>query len=458
MVDTASSFDGVVDQIIPLVPNIRVGSGQADGIPMFKDIFTGQYEAFDPWNLMAEDEINSTVMSIYGDKTHGKTTTAIAMAERFGGRRAGNRRIRITGDVHRVNDDIPEMDRLAKFYDTELIDLSSYELNLLDMAMGMKFSQQLGMVRRCLQHVFEKKFSVAEREALRIALKKVRKLFPESANLKLLAFVLRTMVDDDFIEVQRALHAQLQQEHGNDAAFSELSQNFLGHEQRKLTPGVKRACLHLASQIEELLDGEYRGIFGGKNSLKEVLSRRCVLFDYSSLSDEAIVLVQAMIWEWRAAALTNRDMRFHFDIDIHDENHKMWQFEVYAVAMSKYLKQARSYGTFIILITHRMQDYRTVGKTSSRVHQLATNMTGDIDMALIGHLDHKAAKEVAKRYNLSPMETEVITQQSRGRWALVVGTQRARFVELVLEPHELEDSYSNKANDRMAIMVNEVSA
>jgi hypothetical protein len=453
MADTTSSFDGVVDQIPPLVPAILVGGAQRDGIPLLVDVNTGEHQAFDPWNLNALRIVRSTVLMVYADIMHGKTTTAISMCERLGYRRGrGGRKLRITGDVHRLNDDVAEMEGLAQFYNTNLIDLSRYELNILDPKMKMTFPQLLGMLRRVLEHVFERKLSVAEREALRRGLRATQKLFGDATDLEKMAFVLRNMDSATFAELWLEKVAELVDKWQADQKAAALLAKARGSKHR-ITPGVLKACQNLASQIEELLDGEYRGVFGGQHSVSDVLEQRCVLFDYSRLSDEAKVIVQVMMWEWRAAGMVNNDPRFKFDIDIHDENHNNWQFEVYARAMHKYLKQVRSFGTFVILLTHRPQDYQSVGKKSSWVYQLATNMTRDIDMALVGRLDAEGVDAVAKHFPMSQTEKELIMSQGQGHWALFKGRNRPSFVRLELEDSEIVDTYSNKANDGMAVLL-----
>ena len=472
-----ATFDGIIDQSPPFMPATTTGGAQERGLPIFRDTNTREPEPFDPWNLKKEGRINSTVMATLAEKGHGKTTTNIVIATRLGARRAGTDKMRLTTDDHRRDDGTPEYEDLTKFFGTEQINLAEYQLNILDMAMGMKAHQQLGTLKACLEYTIGRKLKVPEAEALRYGLKKVRKLFPKDAELGLLSLALRNLGMGDVVGFQADIIGSLAQRHGNSPEFRKLVEEGAPKEKGdagnddqmslfgpslskkakkpqfgRQTKGLLDAAAELASMIEELIDGEYGQIFGGQHSLVEAMSQRMVAFDYSGLSEEAIMLMQTLMWEWKTAALVNKDKRFQFDIEIHDENYTMWQYPVYARAMHKYLKQIRSYGTFVIMSTHRLADYRTVGKKSSREYQLANNMLSDVGIWLIGKLDRMAAEEAGKRLRLSETEVEQIQGLTKGNWGLKIGSEAIRWVTVDLTPDEIEISASDGANDRMAIV------
>lgn len=441
----AQGFPGVVDHLALETPVVTSRRVQDRGLPVFINDDTGEPELFDPFLLKKEGRIRAPAMCILANRGHGKTTTNMHLAKTFSARKGRDGAVfRVSGDDHRRDDGRPEYQMLALDLGVEEVSLATYQLNCLDMAMGMTHAQQLGMVRVLLKHVFGNQLKPLHGEALRYALTIVRRDYPETAELELVPEILRTIEEDDIRELLREARRSLRSRHADNPKFQELQRRNV-----RLSKGILEASVELAGMLEELLDGEYAGIFGGQQSLAEILQRRFVIFDYSGLSEEAVMLVQSMMWFWRAAAIANQDFRFRFDMEFHDENYKLWQYEVYAKAMHQYLKQLRSHSTFVILDTHRLGDYETVGKKGSQTYKLATNAIREIDIFLIGLLDQASAEEAGEFLRLTPEEVAHIQRLKVGHWGLKIGSERIIWVRIDLTDSLKAASYSDDANDHM---------
>ncbi|MCA9325819.1 hypothetical protein KDA23_07240 [Candidatus Saccharibacteria bacterium] len=447
---------GTVDQTMPLQPVVTTGVGQDRGIPLLINSESREPMAFDPWNLRDDKETDSNVFGVMAKKGHGKTTLNIAISTRLGQRRAGKnseRKIRITIDDHRRDDGTPEYEALTKWYDAEQINLAEFGLNILDPEMLMTLSQQLGLLKSVLGYVFGiPRFSPIMSEALRYGLKKVLENYPKTADLRVMALGLRTLNSKEVARFRTESYMEAQQRHTDNPNFQAEVQRLKSGAGRFNEAGkLYRAAGKLASMIEDLLDGEYGEILGSSGSLAKRMSERVTSFDYSGLNDEQIALLQTVLWHWKTAAIINKDRRFEYDIEVHDENYMMWAFEVYANSMHRYLKQIRSRQTVVIMSTHRPSDYETVGSTDSQQYKQAMNMLHDIAGWFIGRLDRDAAEDIGRRLRLTADEIERIQHLEVGHWAYKIGDNPIVWTELVLVEEEELMALSDSANTSMAI-------
>lgn len=454
-------FDGVLETTTPLMPVVTTGDEQERGIPLFLNADDGHPFPFDPWNLRDDGDIDSCILGVLANKAHGKTSTARTIAVRLGQRDADGEEMRIAAANFRRDDDKPEYEDTADFFDSTQIKLEEFSINLLDMSMGMTYAQQLGLMKVVFGHIFGiPKFSPAQTEVLRYGLMKVRELFPKTADLGVMALGLRTLNKKEIVKYRDQIYASTAKKHGGDPNFLKLIAERDGETGGKPKYKAKKfvevgrlmqAAAELASMIEEAVGGEYGGIIGGSGSLAKVMEDRFISFDYSGLTDDQVALVETLLWYWKTAALINGDKRFEYHIEIHDENYMMWEFEVYARAMHRFMKQIRSKRTFLILLTHRFADWETVGKTDSHQYRLATNMSSDIDMWLIGKLDKAAAEDAGRRLKLTADEVAQIQNLELGHWGLKIGRKPIVWVRIAMTDTEHELSTSDSAVKKMVI-------
>lgn len=443
----SQGFSGTADEMALDIPAVTTQSIQPRGIPVFYNLDSGEPQPFDPWGLRQAGRVGSPAAAVVGDRGHGKTSLIMHIAMCFAARKGrGGAKFRINGDDHRRDNGVPEYQALAEDLGVEEVPLASYRLNCLDMSMGMTDAQQQGMIKELLKHVFGGKMKPLHSECLRYAIKIVRRDYPSSAELELLPEILRTITKTDIRGLLLDARSELPERHAGNQKFQDMQSRTV-----RLHGNILEAAVELASMIEELLDGEYAGIFGGRETLSQVLQNRFVMFDYSGLSDEAVMLVQSMMWYWRAAAIANQDFRFRFDMEFHDENYKLWAYPVYARAMHQYLKQLRAHSTFVVLSTQRLEDYETVGAKSSQIYRLATNAVKEVDIFLIGRQTPVSAEATGRRLRLTSEEVARIPTLKVGQWGLKIASEPIVWVGVKLTERLKVVSFSDDANNMMVV-------
>jgi hypothetical protein len=447
MTQQGKTFRSTVDDSTLFAPIVTTGGAQHHGIPIFVNADTGQPEPFDPWNLKASKRIASTVMGVLGEKGHGKTTFNIVMALRLQARMAGLRRMSVAINDMRRNDARPEYGKLCAYLGISEIPLGRHRLNFLDPDLGLSSAEQLELLTNSLEYALQRRLETIEIKALRYGLKKMSERFAGKEQLALLMASLRRLTQEDELRFQ----AQIEQAMYTASNDPEIA-SFLAEEIRP-TPGLLDSAVQLSNAIENLLDGQYGAMFGGSHSLASVLHDNdgLAVFDYSVLSSEATTQMLAAMWLVKTAAMQRGDHRLFFDVEIHDENYTLWRHLVYARAMHKLLKQVRATSTFIILNTHRLADYQTVGSTDSEQYKLATSMIDDIDMWLLGKHTPGAAEDTARRLELTREEQARLLKLDYGVWGLKIGTEPVRWVTIDLTEVEAEVTFSDDANESMAV-------
>lgn len=441
------SHDTTVDDTIQFAPTYTTGGATQQSIPLFVNADTGEPEDYDPAELKATGRVRSPVLCVLGEIGHGKTATSIAVAARYRLRRAGKggkRRMSMSIYDIRRNNARPEYKKLCDYLGIKQVPLSDFRLNMLAADLGMKPHELLLMVARSLQLELHRKLSTHEMKSLRHALKLLLEYFKDEADMAALMACLRRLKESVILRYESEIEQGAGGKHAERLAKMDRA---LGYK-AKLSSGLLKAAYELADTLENLLDGVYGEMFGGDHSLASIMkaNKGLVVFDFSELTEEALTQVMAMMWQVKTSAMRRGDHDLYYDIEVHDENHKFWRNLEYARAMYTFLKQIRSTSTFVILNTHRLRDYESVGAVGSEQYQLATNMIEDIDMWLLGRHTPTAAKDTQKHLDLTDEETERLPELERGVWGLKIGREPIRWVAVDLTEVEEDLTFSDDAN------------
>lgn len=452
------SFDGTVEMTTHFAPAVTPGGGQKRGILHLVDANTNEPFALDIWDLKAQGRCG-TVMGVLGKRGHGKTATNIFIAKRMRMRRAGRRskrRLSVSINDHRRNNARPEYLKFCQYIGVEEIPLAHYQLNILDPELKLTTAERLEMLVNSFEYELKRPLTTDEVKALRYGLKMLYEWFPAEANMGLLMFCLRRLNNQGDIgnvqQYQGGVELQQSRNYLHDEDFRQRLAQLDGLKPR-YSPRLLDAAIELADAIENMLDGEYGEMFGGKHSLADIMQvhRGMAAFDFSELSDDALTQILSVMWRVKTSAMRRGDHNLYYDIEIHDENYELWKNLVYARAMHKFLKQVRSTSTFVILSTHRLRDYETVGPEGSEQYKLATNMIDDIDLWLLGRHTRRAAEDTARHLDLTDEEKELLLGLNPGTWGLKIGSEPMRLVRVDLTPVETELTASDDANDELAI-------
>jgi type IV secretory pathway VirB4 component len=186
---------------------------------------------------------------------------------------------------------------------------------------------------------------------------------------------------------------------------------------------------HNYQRIDRILEGEFGKVFGGTQSIARKLQQRVVVKDYSGLNITSVALMQQFMWRLRNSAQLRGDRRFMFQVSVHDENYKMMRVEGYPEALTDAMKQGRGNDELIILASHRIRDYWSVGGPESLQRQMATNIFSDIDLLIVGKQNKKDLNDLETLVEITQLERNVIMAQTRGQFAVKIGTEPWFFIE-----------------------------
>jgi hypothetical protein len=407
-------------------------------------LFGGSPFLWNPFIYKHEGYAPGTVVRILGTKDAGKTALAKVLASGLGIQEtASGQRMRITVDDTRQNDGVPEYAEFAKAMGGESVSLASHQINFLDQTMGASFSEYLGTAKLMYEHVSKQALGGKQPLALQVALAKTIRLHGNATEPKYYLKVLRQLSLRDLVEYQVRLDDDTL---ANVVDISGLRRNFGGRPSTSMSVADMEQATNISfdefrnaagqcyAVLLELLNGTYENMFGGNNSLAEMLSQPVVVLDYTGIDIDALVLIQSLLWRWRTSAVRRGDKRFMSNIEIHDENYGMWEHLPYAKNMYKHIKTIRGTGELVLIIHHRIDDNYAVGSAGSEQRELAVNSLSDTDMWFIGHTDAINIPRLQKRLNLDDWVCNHITKLQQGEFYYVMGDRKPVPFKLYLEP------------------------
>jgi hypothetical protein len=432
------------DALAPMIPFVRPHGGGNDETTLGFYMGTREPFPFDPPQMMADGRIESQVAIAFAKKNHGKTTLAKTLVLRLGGVSAGGRPTRIFADDHRRNNGVPEWRILAHKLGCKEIEFEQ-KLNLFDPGFGLSTSEYFAIAVDAYSHSNDGRPLVGHQPfALQMAVEKIFTDYRNYACIELLPMILRSQTYEDAQKYYQTMDSELLESLELDEMPPELKQ--LADRTINLS---SREFLNdsnlVAERFARLLKGDFGKKFGGRGSLAKAMSQLAVFTDYSGLDDGVIALMQSFFWRVKKHAQQYRNRDFMYHIEVHDENYKLWNYLSYAQSMSDFIKQARAFETFLMMLTHRPKDYLSVGEPGSKQRQLATNMLDDVSIVFVGRQSKKAALDLAERYDLTPHDVQMLTSLNPGSWGVIIGTEPIVYIDMPLTAIEHEIVASNAA-------------
>ncbi|GAC1369956.1 MAG: hypothetical protein NVSMB39_2330 [Candidatus Saccharimonadales bacterium] len=433
----------LADALGPMIPFVTPHGGGNDEMTLGFKMGTREPFPFDPPQMMADGRISSMVAIAIADKNHGKTTLAKAVILRLGSISAGGRPTRIFADDHRQNHGVPEYRIMAQKLSCKEIEFE-HKLNLFDPGFGLDISDYVAIAIDAYSHGNDgRPLEGHQQFALQIAVDLIFTKYRSYASINLLPVILRSMtikhVEDYYSKMDAELLADLELEE-MPRALQKLAGKLTLDEAEFM-----RDANIVAERFVRLLKGDFGKKFGGRGSYADAMRQLAVFTVYSGLDDDVIALMQSFIWRVKKHAQQIGDVDFMYNIEVHDENYKLWNYLSYAQAMSDFIKQARAFSVFLLMLTHRLKDYSSVGEPGSKQRQLATNMIDDVAIKFLGRQSKKAASELAEMYDLAPHDEEMLKSLSPGSWGVIIGNEPIVYIDIPLTAIEAEVSASNAA-------------
>lgn len=426
------------------------------GQPLGRNIDTGEVERIDPYRWKQHGHINAPIAFALARINGGKTSLAKAMGLRLGQLKNGRQRIRMALDDHRRNSGELEYAKFVKYMGSRELSLARRPINILDHKMKMTRAANLRMLIDVAEYVGNFKLTPYHTISLQVALNMMCDLYPTATTLELLLMFLRAQQVED-VEFYIGRHdrrifeqlkiTRIEQEiYPREDSFWKVDLESRLREKSGIdAQRLRQANLELVFVYERLLGGDFGGTFGGNESLYDHMTQRVVASDYTGLNPQSLGLVQALIWRWKGAAHERADAELAFQLEIHDENHKLWKNIEYARAMSAYMKLIRSTSAFLILNSHRSGDYEAIAGEEGL---LAQNALDEAEVLFLGGQPPSVARKIAQRFDLSTKVGERLTTLRTGEFCLVVGSRAPVFIGLELTKKDLVICESNQANIR----------
>ena len=446
------------DAVGPFIPFNVTPPLHNRGVDIGPRLF-GPAERFfmDSMGMMRLRYILKPTFQVYGDIGGGKTAIAKIYAWEGGAIYNGRRKSRVYADNHRNLSGIGEYDRLARLYDSTMIDLDE-KINPFDSSLGLSISDHLETAVAIYESYNEgaapkRHMKLAMRVALHEMLKQEQKETPSAELFAKILLNIRKEQGLDYtksvIEIVSASDAPsapetpLEDLRGNEMldeknaerimevslTKQELESGNINWQEFMVDAGL------VAEAVLGFLDGEYGKTFGGTASFGEKFGQRFVGIDFSHKNDQTVAFLIAMVLKVKDSATLRRDRRFMFDIEIMDENSALWEIPTFARAMAKRLKHARSEDTTIIQISHRPQDYATVGEAGSQVRALAVNSRKDIGATFFAKFeDRENVDYISQTFGFSNVERTHLMNLNPGQYGLFLPGRPLYFFQADLTP------------------------
>jgi|GEM_PF-3753665 len=445
-------FNGsAMDTLAVSNPFWNAADPSGNGIPFGEDMDTQKDWNYHQFKWMDEGRVPNLIQMNMAKIGNGKTTLIDSIAARYSALKIGDGvneyEIRPWADNIRKLHGVVELQRLAEFFDSKVVD-ANQRVNPLDPDYHLDLDEQLETIIEMMTVANKGALDRHLPYAVQVAMERMLRLYPKEVSLNTLGQLMRVQdmsYEQEFVN-NGPLNMGSESESLSAALRLDLNRKINLNEEEWRQDSFRGYEL-----IARLLGGEFGNRFGGTESTADQLKQRAIVMDYSDTSDAAITLLQSLNWRIRNSANRRQDSDFMYQIDIHDENWKLWNYETYANSMYAYLKQIRSYETLVLLNTHRPNDYTTVGYEGSPQREKATKMLSDVGSWFVGRQEAADANEIAHLIGLNGLEEKRLLGLQKGQWCIKLGTERPVWVDTTSMFNQMiqDMSFSNQALNKL---------
>lgn len=441
------------------------------GMPLGIDMRTGKIVLFDPWILKLQKVIHSMIFLILGQKDFGKSTLMKVLVLRLMALQAeldeqgyplpmrsrmhDRKREKEAGELRPITDYLVgqtvELNRrgFINLFDPDLVlddEGNISEADLLEIAVNAA-EYDLGHMLSGFQPL-----------SLQVAVHKMIKGDLAMCTPERLSQLVRTVqgsdITDYFRDTDNAVNKMLASRNGAEEG--------LFVEQTQLT--TSEAGLHyiderefqrdasiMAATLNRILQGDYGRIFGGTNSLRDVLSGEAVTFDWNGVNDKARGLLEAMLQKWQAIAADRNDRALIPHINIADEAAEGIKSIQYARFRVQNIIKSRAYPTADFEAAQNELQILHAGDAGSELRSLGTQISVGTGGRFVTRQEssNTDALELLSTMGLSDQDIHLSTQLSIGCFLLLFGNRPAVPCQLIITETERELVETNSAVNSM---------
>ncbi|HVS58592.1 MAG TPA: hypothetical protein VHD60_02510 [Candidatus Saccharimonadales bacterium] len=433
------------------------------GIPLGIDLRTRRIVYFDPWMLKRDGFINATLFLVEGEKGGGKSTLMKSLGVRLSMMQAGINPMNSEPQFMRVRvhdrkpeDGEPEYKRLTDFLHSQIVSLNrSASINLFDPAMKMDEADLLETAVNVCEMASGQPLRGFPLLALQVGVYRMLTEFAEAASPEILEHILRGLNSTDIGSYYWAhnerVAAQLQTKFSSESPIVKALLGNVGHHNIPAQEFERDAAL-VASYIGRILRGDFGHIFGGQESLRDMLSQPMVTFDWTGLNEKARSMLAAMMWKWQTVALANNDLDLIPHISFRDEEHEAFRNLMYVRFMADSVTKARAYHTAEFISTQDELKLTTSGEEGSEIRRLTESIRRGIDTRFITRLPQDdAVLHHMSQLGISDLDLHMLTRLPVGCFGLKVPDRPILFFQHILTPSEYPLIQTDSANTRMTV-------
>lgn len=435
------------------------------GIPIGIDLRTHRVVYFDPWMLKRLGFISATLFLVEGEKGGGKSTLMKSLGVRLSMMQAGvepasgePQFMRVRVHDRKPEDGDPEYKPLTDFLHSNVVSLNrAASINLFDPAMKMDEADLLETAVNVCEMASGQPLAGFPLLALQIAVYRMLTEFSNVASPEILEVILRGLSTTDIDSYyqthnERVITQLLERFDGESDIIRALRSNF--GRQNVPAQEFERDAALMASYIGRVLRGDFGHIFGGHNSLREMLSQPMVTFDWTGLNEKARSMLAAMMWKWQTVALANNDLDLIPHISFRDEEHEAFRNLMYVRFMADSVTKARAYHTAEFISTQDELKLTTSGEEGSEIRRLTESIRRGIDTRFITRLPQDdAVLNHMSQLGISDLDVHMLTKLPIGCFGLKVPDRPILFFQHILTPSEFPLIQTDSANTRMTTRV-----
>ena len=438
------------------------------GMPMGVELQTGRVVYFDPWLLKQLRIITGTIFLLLGQRDAGKSSLLIEIMMRMMRRQAGILRDadgnpigvrkmsgRITTRKANLTQHV-EFKPLNDHLFGNFVDLNQRGfINIFDPLMNMtEFDLLETAINICELANNNVPLRNFEPLALQVGVYRMLTQYASISSPEVLEIATRSLTKSDVEDYFERSNSQVFQ-----LFESKLDEDPAMADQLKIMTKMpinlpeaefKRDAAFVSSLLGRILRADFGQVFGGTNSLREILTDDLTTLNMTGLNIKARTLIEAMLWKWNTIALVNRDVDMIPGINIADEEHEGVNSLMYMRFWAQSVAKARAFTTLDLRATQFVSQITMAGSEGSEIRSLASQIGMGIGGYFIGQQpdDEQALNEVAA-LGLKPQDVEFTKTLRMGEFGFKVPNRPVIFFRALLTPTELAIAQTNQASESM---------
>jgi hypothetical protein len=442
----------------PLVAPAHPGNGK--GMFWGRDLRTGEKLCVDVQALRLDGTLNGLIMRNIGIRGAGKSAWQKSISFRMLAAQAGLDESGYPLPMHiriidqKPEDGEPEYEEESKALRTKVTKPAKEgKLNPLEAAMGDEVSL-LEVAINLSETVLGRRLQRHEPLAHQIAVSKMYHEYQAESSPEVLEGFLRTLDEEDknayYAQHDAMLIAKLRERAKLQPQLIDQLQASLARPHNIPMDALQADAAQMATSMGQLLRGEYGGIFGGGNSMREMLSQRIATIDRTGMNPKARVIFDALMWRWQSWALDNNDQTLIPHLSIGDEEADSYQSLMYLRFYDEFQRKARAFHTWDMRAVQVNSQLAMAGAEGSETRELAKSIDRGVSIRVWGRqLEDDEVLQDITRHGTSDLDAWMCTQLDVGCFGVKFGEWPMIFFQHLLTPTERGIVQTNRAAQRM---------